>query len=363
MSNLSISLLWLGVDTFEEEETCRELCDRRGCAAIFGCGCCRQAKSGTQVHDSLPYTDDAYTVVRNHPLFIVSQQLLCSELLEHPYNTRLRDRWFSQYGFYFIRGFAFILYAAFLGILTAIVLSGRHPQYFYDKTNRNVTLDINTCAIVSRNLTAANDTEALKTDTYSKMKWGLYVFLIIYIIKNVILIIALFPKIFRRLAYYLEVSALVLSFVYVLDWYDWQNPVIFRCPLQYQLGAMGLLLGYINMLTYVRRIPWFDIGIFVTMLQLMFLKFIRFIPVLLVVIFGFGFTHWMLLQNQPVFQNPVDALLRISVIAFDLDYEDHLYNNQIYYQLIFVVTILSAIVFSVFILNLLISKRFLWLLS
>ncbi len=64
----------------------------------------------------------------------------------------------------------------------------------------------------------------------------------------------------------------------------------------------------------------------------------------------------MLLQNQDPFKTPVEAVIRTGILMFDLNYEDHLYDNPIYYDLIFVVTILTAIVFSIFILNLLISK-------
>jgi len=60
------------------------------------------------------------------------------------------------------------------------------------------------------------------------------------------------------------------------------------------------------------------------MLQLIFLKFITFIPVVLIVIFGFIFMHWMLLQDQAPFQSPVEALMRTGILAFDLGYEDHL---------------------------------------
>jgi hypothetical protein len=311
-----------------------------------------------RVNETMIYwlTPMMLTHFRNHPLLIAGQESQVPELIEHPYNTSLRDQLFSQYGFYAVRFISFIVYAFFLGVFTAIVLSGKHPEYFYAKVNRTMTLDLTSCAIVSNNLTTANDTEALKTDAYINMKWGLYTLFIVYIVKNVILILALFPKVFRTLEYYLEISALVLSFVYVLDWYSWQSPVIFRCPIQYQLGAMGLLLAYINLLSYVRRVPWFKIGVFVTMLQLIFFKFINFIPVLLVIILGFGFTNWMLLQNQTVFENPMDALMRTWILTFELQYEDHLYDDVIYYELIFVIMILASIVFCIFILNLLISK-------
>jgi len=307
----------------------------------------------------VPYTDDAYTLVRNHPLIIASEQSQCPALVEHPYNTFLRDQWFRESGrlFYIVRGIAFFLYAAFLAIWTAIILLGKHPQYFFEKTGRNMTVDLDSCANVSRTLTTTNDSEALKYTAYTNLKYSLYAFLILFIIENTILIFALFPRIFRTIDYILEISTFVFTFVYIYDWYDWQSPVIFRCPIQYQIGSMGLLLAWMSMLTYVKRTTWFDMGVFVAMIQVIGYKFIRFIPVLLVIVCGFGFTHWMLLQNQAPFQTPVQAVVRTGILMFDLNYEDHLYNNPIYYDLIFVVTVLTAIVFSIFILNLLISKR------
>ncbi|CAF4183654.1 unnamed protein product, partial [Adineta steineri] len=144
--------------------------------------------------------------------------------------------------------------------------------------------------------------------------------------------------------------------VYVYDWTDWQSPVIIRCPIQYQIGAMGLLVAWINLLGYVKRTSYFNIGIFVAMLQLIAFKFIKFIPVLLVIVCGFGFTYWMLVQNQQPFKTPIEALIRTGFLMFDIGYEDRLYGTeQYYYPLLYLIMILTAIVFCIFILNLLIS--------
>jgi hypothetical protein len=158
----------------------------------------------------------------------------------------------------------------------------------------------------------------------------------------------------------LEASALVLSFVYVLDWTYWQEPVIVRCPIQYQIGAMGLLLAWMNLLTYVRCIPWYKIGIYVTMLQVIFFKFLLFLPVLTIIICGFGFTYWMLLQNQTVFGTPIESLLRTSLMMFDLGYENRFYSppdGVVYYKLAYVIMMFTAVLFCVFIINLMIGKR------
>jgi hypothetical protein len=252
---------------------------------------------------------------------------------------------------------------AYLGLFTAAVLMGKHPKFFYDKAEVNMTLDLPTCEYVANFLTNNPNvtSEALKTDTYKRVKWALYAILSVFIAKNLLIIFTLFPKVLRIGGSYIEISALVLSYVYILDWFSWQIDVMFRCPVQYQLGAMGLLLGYTNLLVYLRASPVFDVGIYVVMLQVISSKFLRFLPVLLVIICGFGFTYWMLLQYQPVYGTPIEALMRTGLMLFDLGYEDRLYDpsngGQGYYTLVYVIFMLTAIACSIFVINLLIGKN------
>jgi hypothetical protein len=281
--------------------------------------------------------------------------------MEHPFHIMLRKKMFRRFSTWWL-ALSFLFYIVVLGLWTAAILSGKHPEYFYGLAGFNMTLDISTCQQVANNLVSQNNTEVLKTDAYRQLKTTLYVFFAVFIVKNGILVIALFPKVFRTGAYYLEAAALALSYVYILDWYDWQSPIVFRCPIQYQIGAMGLLLAWMNLLTYVRCIPWFNIGIYVAMLQVISYKFLLFLPVLTIIICGFGFTYWMLLQNQTVYGTPIEALIRTSLMMFDLGYESRLYSapDQVaYYKLVYVIMILTAVVFCIFIINLLIGKTIL----
>ncbi|CAF1041066.1 unnamed protein product [Adineta steineri] len=344
-----------------EDTSCKARCHKLGVSAIFGCyistGCCNRTISDENTNASEPYTRDAYTLVRNHPLMIVSQQSAYPELMAHQFHILLRKKMFRRFSTFWL-AFSFLFYLILLGLWTAVILSGKHPQYFYDLAGFNMTLDINTCQQVANSLVAQNVNEVFKTDAYRRLKVALYIVFWMLIAKNGILVIALFPKVFRVGAYYVEAAALVLSFVYILDWYDWQNPVLFRCPFQYQIGAMGLFLSWMNLLTYVRCIPWLGVGIYVAMLQVICFKFLRFLPVLLIIICGFGFTYWMLLQNQPVYATPIEALIRTSLMMFDLGYESRLYSapDQVaYYKLVYVMMILTAIVSCIFIINLLIG--------
>jgi hypothetical protein len=226
--------------------------------------------------------------------------------------------------------------------------------------NVNYTEDLTTCEYVSNTLANGTNTDVLKSELHKRLRWVAFGFLILFIIKNTILIISLFPKLLRIGVYYIEVAVLVLSFVYILDWYSWLSPVLLRCPIQYQLGSFGLFLAWINFLTYVRYIPIARIGIYVVMLEVILWKFLQFVPVLMIIICGFGFSYWMLLQNQSVYKTPIEALIRTGLMIFDLGYEDRLYNPSEggigYYTILYVMFILTGIVLSIFVINLMISK-------
>jgi hypothetical protein len=108
----------------------------------------------------------------------------------------------------------------------------------------------------------------------------------------------------------------------------------------------------------MRYIPWMDIGLYIVMLEVILLKFIRTIPLLMVLFCGFGFTYYMLLQYQTVFKTPFEALFRTSLI-FDLGYELRLYTpptGVMYYPVIYFVFILAAIILTILTTNLLIGK-------
>ena len=360
--------IYVDAKAIPKPRTCADLWNKRGIEAIhtwwfcglngLGCGCCSKTKKD-EYEDW--YTNDAYTLVRNHPLFIASQQRHYPPLIEHFYHTHLRQTKLRSFGLVFFI-ISLLLYMSYLCLFTAAVFVGKHPKYFYDKADVNWTMDLSTCKYVSNYFANNPDvaSEALETNIHRILKWILYVGLSIFIAKNVIIIVTLFPRVFRLSTSYVEISALLLSYVYILDWGRWQRDVVFRCPVQYQLGAMGLLLGYLNFLAYLRTSPVLDIGVYVAMLQVISGKFLRFLPVLLVIICGFGFTFWMLLQYQDVYRTPMEALMRTGIMLFDLGYDDRLYGgneeDQGYYKLVYVVFMLTAIVCSIFVINLLIGK-------
>ncbi len=109
----------------------------------------------------------------------------------------------------------------------------------------------------------------------------------------------------------------------------------------------------------MRYIPWMDIGLYVVMLEVIFLKFIRAIPLLMVLFCGFGFTYYMLLQYETVYGTPFEAMFRTALSLFDLGYESRLYTpptGVMYYPVIYFVFILTEIMLTILVTNMLIGK-------
>jgi len=97
------------------------------------------------------------------------------------------------------------------------------------------------------------------------------------------------------------------------------------------------------------------------MLQVISEKFLRFLPVLIVLIAGFGFTYYALLQNQEVYSTPILALVKTSLIMFEMNFDDRIYQQSQgginYYPMTIIVFILTGYVMTIFVINLLIGKE------
>jgi hypothetical protein len=169
------------------------------------------------------------------------------QLMGHDFCIYLRKTKFRQFSVYLFSIF-FLIFLGFLSLYTVIVLRSTHPQYFYDLYNKSGNasgniewdygLNSELCHNVSLFVSWSNDPQGSRNVLYDKATLALYVFLLVLIIKDVLLIFAQVPRLFRKLSYYLEISALVLSFLWLYDWYPWQKAVSMRCPIQWQLVSL-----------------------------------------------------------------------------------------------------------------------------
>ena len=148
-----------------EDTSCKTRCYKLGVNTIFDCcssmNCCKSAVVDENLNEERNdrvrelYTHNAYTLVRNHPLLIVSQQSNCPKLMEQQFHIVLRKKMFRRFCMYWL-SFSFVFYIIRLALWTTIILNGKHPQYFYDLAGFNMTLDVDTCERVVNRLILQN---------------------------------------------------------------------------------------------------------------------------------------------------------------------------------------------------------------
>ena len=160
-------------------------------------------------------------------------------------------------------------------------------------------------------LTASPSLGGIKTTTDYILKHAMYVVVWSLVFKNMFTIIEILQINFvETLRYWLETVAVLLSFIFIHD-RSYQMHLTFRCPLQWEYGAFALLLSWLTLLGYIQFIP--IVGLYVTMLLVIMNKFLRFAPILLILISGFAFTFHMLFQNFEPFQNAGYSYIKTGV--------------------------------------------------
>lgn len=153
-----------------------------------------------------PYTNDSYTLLRNHPLLIVAK---CKHirLMEHDYCTQLGIEKFRRFGLILFSIF-FVTHVLFVAVYTYVALESKHPFFYYDLYNQslNGTLawdygkDDSICQKVGLYLIASKTTGALKNQSLQGGAAFLYLLLLIFVLKNVFIIVLSFPRIFRSVS-------------------------------------------------------------------------------------------------------------------------------------------------------------------
>lgn len=247
--------------------------------------------------------------MKNHPLFMMSE---CDipDLMSHPLSAYLVNQKFNKFGIYMFSLFIF-LYITYLILFTTITLRTQDPATYYNQTNF-ADFDDSLCYNVSQALiNGSSGAGGIKTTVDYVLKYFLYVLIWLHVLKNVGIIVQIGQINFTKtLNYWMEIGAVVLSFTFVYD-QDYQMNLTFRCPLQWQYGALALLLSWLCLLHYVQFLPM--IGIYVSMLWVICKKFLKFLFVLIILISGFAFAFHMIFQNFDVFSNPGLSFIKTGV--------------------------------------------------
>ncbi len=250
-----------------------------------------------------PYTFDYKTLVMNHPLFLMAFHNRY-QLMSHPLSRNLVKKKFSRWSLIIFISL-FIIYAAFLGIYTTIVLRTEHPQKYYNLTG--FLFDSNLC----ENVTQALGNVDLKENTDNVLRHVMLGLLIANLVKSAWAIIGYVRVDYNKIfTFIFEIISWACSYYFVSD-YGFQKNLKMRCPYQWEFGAYGLCSGYLGLFYYIQYIP--IIGIYVIMMRQILIRFLLFLPVLAVLICAFTLPLYMIFQNFEVFHDVIVSLAKIGI--------------------------------------------------
>lgn len=241
------------------------------------------------------------------------------KLLDHPVVHSLLDyKWklYARYVYYF----NFLFYLLFVASLTTYVFLTFAPYSFgitHDQMNSLTCSEL--CSVIKQNQT--EKLEELKTHilVLHVFQWIVIALASLQILKELSQVVA------DRLDYInlvnaVELSAFILAIIFTVDFNSCSREIGYRCVLQWEMGALGVLLTWFSLVLFIQKFPTF--GIFVVMLTDILRTFSRFFLVFFLFIIGFALSFHMLLQNHNPFQHFGNSLLKTCVMMIgEFEYE------------------------------------------
>jgi len=258
-------------------------------------------------YENEPYSYDYKTLVMRHPLFMMAVYNRYN-LMTHPVCKSLVNKKF--YGFdLIIFLLIFVTYGIFLGTYTTIVLRTTHPEVYYNLTG--FPLDVTICSSVIAVLEANSslisyDNNPLKETADVILRNTLYATMALIGFKIFWYMIA-YIRIHwgKAFTFILEALTLMCCAFFIYD-ESYQQKYRMRCFGQWNFGAYGIFTGYIALFYYIQHLP--ILGIYVFMMKQILIRFLLFLPVLMVLVCGFTLALYMTFPNFDAFSNFAGSL-------------------------------------------------------
>ena len=292
----------------------------------------------TYPDSSKPYSQNYALMKRNHPLKVI-EDTNAKNLMDHPLITALiRRKWRLAVAVYFP---FLVYYMIFIGFFTASMVvsqpfSGDLP------CDNSTTMEFNSTK-----------------SSHSAIRVATIVFAVLGLIMEFVQL-------------YLVTCKEYIGLHNLLDWLTYIGSIVLLSRAstcdeltdwQFQLGVAGLFLSYMNILFFLRIIPF--LGIYVMMVGLMLWNFVYFFIIMFLFLFAFGICFYLLTQNQEVFSTiPYSVMKSYSMMLGDIDFAgiflQHVDNDepsaQLHYMALMWVLYIAFLIFmSLVILNLLTS--------
>jgi len=264
--------------------------------------CCDVDEEGAIIPFDTAYNSNGAIRMDNHPLMLMTEKK-GRFLLLHPLCVALvRNKWkaFGRYIYYI----QLVMYLCYLVSITSYTLLTLNEQTFPDN---------NTCYIK----TTGRD-QALLDSGKGGLQW---VFRILVFVFSGVGILFEFQQLIRMQSRYFSLSNTVDWFLYVVSVCFVANidiDIAFdRCCgpkcWQWPGGALILTLSWLNMLGYIRQLPYFGIYVIMFFDVLKTVMKLSLLMGVFVLAFGLGFN--ILLVQQPAFEDSGISVLKTLVMA------------------------------------------------
>ncbi|XP_066924835.1 transient receptor potential cation channel subfamily A member 1-like isoform X2 [Clytia hemisphaerica] len=215
------------------------------------------------------------------------------KLLAHKLTVKLiSDKW-SRLG-HWIYVFSVFSYLLYLSLLTGLVIIDK--QRYSSTTPRNMS-------------------------QFAKVgPWFLLLISIFHISKELLQIYYLGYHYFKEMVNYLEIILYTATLFFILPfivesldqdkYYD--NQKLWE-SMKWNAGSIAILLGWSNLLLYLKRFPFF--GLYVVMFMEVFKSLISVLPLFTTFIIGFALSFYVLMDGETAFKHVGRAIMKTGVMT------------------------------------------------
>ncbi|ROT68231.1 putative transient receptor potential cation channel subfamily A member 1-like isoform X2 [Penaeus vannamei] len=307
-------------------------------------------EDGVLLEEAEPYTGEARELKENHPLMLMVKYKRLN-LLSHPVSiTLVKHKWMS-YG-RVVYYSALLFYLVFLTFLTGYILTARNWTWVASQLNSS-KVD----SVMLREIREKDSCEDIENDV--DMNRSIFVLSG----KWVILIMAVI-NIMREMFQFYQARLNYLGLENLLEWCCYVTAVLVvwdftdcavRQDWQWQVGAASLFLGWMNLLLFIRKLPF--LGIFVVMFTDVFATFLKFSLVFFLFIVAFALSFFTVLKDQKSFASPGDSLIKTTVMMIgEFEFDSIFHDNELEYpEITYILFVCLLILLSIIIMNLLVG--------
>ncbi|XP_041463333.1 transient receptor potential cation channel subfamily A member 1 homolog isoform X1 [Lytechinus variegatus] len=330
--------------------------------------------NGTLRDSATPYTTSSELIRKNHPLVIMVRSKR-EQLLGHPLVTSLLNHKWSSYGRFFYYS-SLLFYLLFLTVFTGYLVVNPPPFYF------NVTTDADGKGMVVFQF----DGNARWMLSYSNATFFLFGEIGHWLIIGLAGI-----NLLREVVQIYHQKLNYLDFENLLEWCVYGLAILFVAPIspnfypygdntgeirvreawQWQCGAAGIFLAWINLILFIRKFP--QLGIYVVMFTDILKTFAKFVVLFILFIIAFALAFYALLMNQSPFNRIEYSLVKTFVMMIgefefdsifhtqtyldqpDLTQQEDFLGNVYYEGITYVIFVVFVVIMSIIIMNLLVG--------